>query len=236
MSLETKLLTIANNEQKVYEAGKKEQYDELWDNIQQNGKRTNYQSGFQRWGNKEIIPKYPIKTTTLYEMFGYCDNLEKIDWNNISPFSEGYYSAYLFVRDCKKIKSVDMDLKFSNYQPNSTFYCSFLGATALERIQKIYSEADMVYNMTFVNCTSLKEIRFEGAIGKSIDFKWSPLSIDSMKNIILHLVNYKDTVYDGVYTLTLSSDSWLLLDNEGATSPNGNSWRGYVNDLGWKTV
>lgn len=236
MSLETKLLTIADNEQRVYEAGKKAQYDEFWDSIQQNGKRTNYQSAFMRWEGKEILPQYPIKTNTLYEMFAYCTNLENFDWSNISPVNNGYESAYVFVRDCKKLKSIDIDLAFSGYQPTTIFYCSFLGATALERIQKIYSEADMVYTLTFVNCTSLKEIRFEGAIGRSIDFYSSPLSIDSMKSIILHLVNYKDTAYDGVYTLTLSSNSWSQLDNEGATSPNGNSWREYVNDLGWVAV
>ena len=66
MSITEKLQTIAENEQKVFEAGKKSQYDEFWDDFQLNGERRNYYYTFySRWGlgcwsDKTFQPKYPI--------------------------------------------------------------------------------------------------------------------------------------------------------------------------------
>ena len=40
MSIAEKLQQIAENEQNVYDAGKKAQYDEFWDNYQNKGNRT----------------------------------------------------------------------------------------------------------------------------------------------------------------------------------------------------
>ena len=62
MSIAEKLTTIAENEQKVYEAGKKSQYDEFWDTYQTNGQRTNYTYAFSGlgWTDNLYKPKYPI--------------------------------------------------------------------------------------------------------------------------------------------------------------------------------
>ena len=40
MSIAEKLTTVAENVPKVYEAGKKAEYDAFWDKYQNNGKRT----------------------------------------------------------------------------------------------------------------------------------------------------------------------------------------------------
>ena len=39
MSIAEKLITIAENEERVYESGKKAAYDRFWDVYQQNGNR-----------------------------------------------------------------------------------------------------------------------------------------------------------------------------------------------------
>lgn len=103
MSIAEKLTTIAENEQKVYKAGKdkgwlqgyetgyqmgeedfypkgvadgkKAEYDEFWDNYQDNGKRTNYQNAFCRegWNDTTFKPKYNMKPTTCNQMFQACE-------------------------------------------------------------------------------------------------------------------------------------------------------------------
>lgn len=101
MSIAEKLTTIAENEQKVYdagfkagksqggggdaeaafEAGKKAQYDEFWDNFQNNGNLKNYKSVFagRGWKQEVFYPKYDIIATnavgTFQEFGGTSFNL-----------------------------------------------------------------------------------------------------------------------------------------------------------------
>ena len=42
MSIAEKLVTVAENEQKVYDAGKQAEYDAFWDNYQVYGNRENF--------------------------------------------------------------------------------------------------------------------------------------------------------------------------------------------------
>ena len=62
MSIADKLLTIAQNQQAVYDAGKQAEYDRFWDEYQKNGTRTNYYYAFagSGWNTKTYAPKYPI--------------------------------------------------------------------------------------------------------------------------------------------------------------------------------
>lgn len=62
MSIEEKLITIAENEQKVFDAGKKKQYDEFWNIFQDYGKRNHYVNAFSYsfWKDTIYNPKYPI--------------------------------------------------------------------------------------------------------------------------------------------------------------------------------
>lgn len=101
MSIAEKLTTIAENEQKVFEAGYNEgksegygegqldgynngydtgvidgrqaEYDEFWDDYQWNGERIDYQVSFSGYGwNKDTFkPKYNIAPSTAYMMFRY---------------------------------------------------------------------------------------------------------------------------------------------------------------------
>ena len=70
MSISDKLITISENQQKVYNAGKKLQYDEFWDNFQDYGRRKKYKNAFLNaddidvntgWNEKTFNPKYDIK-------------------------------------------------------------------------------------------------------------------------------------------------------------------------------
>lgn len=64
MTIGEKLLAIAENEQRVFDAGKQTEYDRFWDNYQDNGNRTNYVYAFARlWPVECYDPKYPITCT-----------------------------------------------------------------------------------------------------------------------------------------------------------------------------
>lgn len=62
MSIADKLAIIAENEQKVYDAGKQAEWNVFWDALQQNGTRTSYENAFgnKGWSDNNFKPKYDI--------------------------------------------------------------------------------------------------------------------------------------------------------------------------------
>lgn len=101
MSIADKLVTIAENERKVYEAGKKAEYDAFWDLFQQNGERKFYAGAFGGigWNKDTFKPKYPAVvsgTTSADYMFytfnrqstgGEDDLLDFSEFNSMFDFS-----------------------------------------------------------------------------------------------------------------------------------------------------
>ena len=89
MSIAEKLTTIADNLQRVYEAGelvgfkngKQAEYDAFWDTFQDYGNRRAYYQAFQKyWTDETYNPKYPIITddggnTNAYDIFAYNSNI-----------------------------------------------------------------------------------------------------------------------------------------------------------------
>ena len=84
MSIAEKLTTIAENQERVFEAGKKSQYDEFWDRYQENGTRTNYQFAFggRGWKKTNLKPKYDVKPVIAANMFAETD---PIRWGSTQP-------------------------------------------------------------------------------------------------------------------------------------------------------
>lgn len=93
MNTSEKLTAITENVPKVYEAGKKAEYDTFWDTFQQNGNRKSYRAAFGScFTTENFKPKYPIIPKRTYnhdnaeaEMFYYTnrDNPKnKIDLSN----------------------------------------------------------------------------------------------------------------------------------------------------------
>lgn len=206
MSIAEKLTTIAENEQKVYEAGKAKECDTFWDVYQRNGSRTNYTYAFYGYGWYDDIynPKYTIKPVQGNAVYGLS-----------------------YITDTKV--PIDLTAIGTNSQV-------FAYATRLVTINKVIFAADVsVSSSCFNSCNSLKNITVEGEIGRSISLQFSPLTVASMKNIIEHLVNYAGTDSEETYTVKFSEDCWTALEASG-TSPNGGTWKDYVElTLGWLT-
>ena len=207
MNTAQKLTVIAQNQQKVYDAGlKKGMTDEqkrFWNNYQYWGKRNLYQYAFfdYEWNDTIYNPIYPIKSIN---------------------------ANYIFQSSTITDTKVTVDLS----ECTAMAYNTFNNCKDLVTVRKLIVNENMAYNSFWTNCISLKNLTVEGTIGKSINFAQSPLSVESMKSVISCLKDYS-VQNTGVYSLTLKDECKTALEAEGATSPNGNLWTEYVSDLGW---
>ena len=254
MDLSEKLISIAENEQKAADAnaqleqilygsdtGGKSYYDFFWDTYQQNGERTNYSMAFSYFWYDAFKPKYDIKPTNASYMF-YGNTITGLDLRE-DKFKEKYGVEI----DLTDIGNLNQFISYSRTKYVGTINAkraasgltsAFSNATNLLGINKIVmSDIDetpiTINNTAFQNCSALQDISFEGVIAQTINFQWSPLTVASMKNIIEHLADYSGTDNEFKYKVTFSSDCITALEAEGNTSPNGNSWLEYIEDLGW---
>lgn len=202
MSISEKLTTIAENQQKVfdagYEKGKSEVgynwYDTFWDAYQQNGERKDYMQAFRGvgWRGTTFKPKYNMTVTSgnyfLYAAGIASDPIDLIALEEsglIIDFSKcisGLEAAFSQSNSLKTVGTVDLS-SFKG-KLNSTYSTS-------RNLQKIklmkVTEGLTTYQTVFNNCTSLTEIEFDGVIAASIDFASSPLNKKSIISIIEHL-------------------------------------------------
>lgn len=206
MSITDKLTTIAENEQKVYEAGKTAEWSEFWDSVvQSNGKIQGVSYAFYNcfWNDNNFKPKYDI-------VFGYDQQVRAFELCHITDlrgilekcgvtitFGGGNFTNTF--ANSKITRLPEMYI-----QPKS-YYAIFYNCTALESIQKLKttntSPNYIGGTSMFYNCTSLKEIEIEGTIFASITFQYSPLNTASIVSIIESLSSTTDEE-TGEYTVT----------------------------------
>ena len=198
----------------MFEAGKQAEYDAFWDELQNHGNAKGYAQAFAyyMWNDKTYNPKYPFKIEGCNQMFA----------NNTS------------ITDTK----VPLDFRGNKGQ---IFYV-FENATNLVTIRTIILDSQtQSFSRWFNNCTSLQNITFEGVIGKSIDFSYSPLSVDSMINVISHLADYSDKNSENYkkYTVKFSDSCWEALENSGRSTievvPYEMTWKEACDYRGWNT-
>lgn len=238
-----KLAAIAENEQRVYDAGKKAEYDAFWDAYQNYGKQTYYKYSFagRGWTADTFKPKYDIKVssaTNMFQEFGdgeKCDLVEilknqgvVLDTSNCTNLGTGFYGTSF-----THIPKIDMSC--SNARKDSLGYL-FQQSKLLETIDEFILKDDgsQLLTSTFGSCQKLKNIKFGGVIGENLDMHWSPLTVDSMKSVISCLKDYSGTSNELINKLTFSEDCWAALEAD-STAPDGNTWREYVATLGWLT-
>ena len=210
MNIAQKVLRQKKDFDDVYEAGKKAEYDaiydiikllencvnggtvdakswydEIWDGIQDYGKRTNYTSGFRNWGGVTIDTKYPVNTTSLYEIFSDCRQLETLPNITCAHANGQYPLCYCAFQLCQKLKSIDFDVM--NGGSGSTAWTSaFRYCQELVTIKQIGVLETQVFNKTFEECVKLEYLIVKGTIGQNgFDIHWSTkLTADSLKSII----------------------------------------------------
>lgn len=182
MSIAEKLITVAENVPKVYEAGK----DAFWDAFQSYGNRLQYQYAFMEWDSDYIHPKYKVapKNGHMAQMFTRS-NVKKIekeyfDFSNVPVASYASNGLYYTFQFCSKLEEIEVDL------PGDYLNGTFHGCTKLHTIAKLSVKETTIFTANpFAECSALEEIRFEGVIGKSLDIHWSTkLSFESLVSIV----------------------------------------------------
>lgn len=232
MSISEKLTTIVQNEEKVFKAGKKAQYDEFWDNFQNNGNRTNYTSGFYgvAWNEKTFNPKYSIVPSNGTDMFRFfnqrgtpVDIVKILSQNNINldlcNLVGGTVGRYLFYfSGIKTLPELNMS-KITNFQ-----YC--FKYSSIKDIEKLIVSEAATFDQCFSDCTELEHIIFEGTIGNDISFSSSPLlDKESIQSIIAAL---SETATGKTLTLSktavnncFTEDEWISLIFSKSNQYNG---------------
>ena len=205
---------------KAYEAGKHAEWSEFWDKVQDYGNRTSYNYGFAgtSWNDKTFFPKYDIRPSWaavgLFHNSGITDLEARLEeCGVVLDISSNPNLTSVF--DSAKVEVVPaITLHVS---PSSTYY-TFGNAKSLRTIRKIILPDGFTsdFTQTFINCTSLENILFEGVIPKDINIQWSTkLTHDSLMSIINALKDYSEDTSGTVYTITLGEvNKSKLTDDE----------------------
>ena len=231
---------MASGVNDVYDKGHSQGESDLWDLIQNNGSRRIYDGFFMNYSGEYIRPKYKVdpksvlNTNNGFVKFATASNVkiiesEYIDFSNLYLSSEtnaGYRQTFTACKNLEHIEDIGM-------QP-SYYYFTFSNCSKLHTIDVVRFDEESLNTSMFAGCVSLRNITIEGTIACNISFATSKsLTIESLKSIITHLKDFAGTDSEFAHTLTLSSNSKALLEAEGNTSPNGNSWLEYIGDLKW---
>lgn len=201
MSIAEKITKIAENEKKVYDAGKKSEYDAFWDSYQDNGKRTDYSLAFGGAGwNEEIFkPKYAIAPTNAYMMFYQNKSIKDLSAVSIDTSKCTNFQYTFSAPALTKIGVVDTTSANGLFQ---TFYNS----TSLVEIEKIIlkpstSSAKQTLSQVFNLCSSLEKVEFEGEIKTNgFNVQWST---KLNKSSIISIINALSDTTSGL-SVTLS--------------------------------
>ena len=195
MSIAEKLSQIAENEQKVFEAGKEKEHNDFWDVYQNEGKQMStyaYAFAYEHWNDINYNPKYDIRPAYSCNMMYYGSN----------------------ITDTK----IALDITLCTLMDQV-----FRSAKKLRIIRKLIVKESSTYNYTFRDCEALEEIIFEGVIGQNIDFSYSPLlKVESMINIFEHLKDISGT--GATRTCTLGATNLAKLTDEQKAIATDKGW------------
>lgn len=208
MTIAEKLTQIAENEQKVYEAGKKAEHDSFWDAFQiRDGKlRASYEYGFQAWRGSSFKPKYDLVLSGPYntQAFRQAQGFDLYDMTvgrGVAFDTSGATTLNAVFNQSAIGKIPPLDLSSCTSMP-STFSAMgrMSGYTTTDIVLNNLRE-DCTFNKTFDNAPNLENIMITGTIGQNgFDVrsctKLSKASIESIINALSDTATGK--------TLTLS--------------------------------
>lgn len=210
----TKLTTIAENQQKVYDAGhekgvtdgKQAEYDIMWDQLQAKGAAMNYfwMFAYGRFSNATYNPKYDIRCSEA-----------TVAGQNV------FYSS--------DITDTKVAIYANKINITGMFYWWRDGVT----IRKLVVHESTTYNSAFTDCISLVNLTMEGTIGQSgfdvrSSTKLSKASIESVISVLSATtsglyITFSKVAVDKAFETSegaadgSTSDEWTALI---ATKPN----------------
>lgn len=188
MSIADKLLTVAQNQQKVYDAGKQAQYGRFWDAYQENGERSNYNSAFRGagWSDESYNPKYPINIV----------------------FNNGSASEATHCFSTSQITDTKVPIKLSSAAATPLYTYFFYYAANLVSVPLLEFDADFVHaNSNFQGARNLENITFGGCITQSgLNLSYcTKLTEESLLSLINCLADYSEDTSGTSHTVTLGT-------------------------------
>lgn len=222
MTMAEKLTAIAENEQKVFNAGKQAEYDAFWDAYQNAGKRVDYERAFggAGWTATTFKPKYAMQPTNASSMFRFnrlsVDLVEllkaidvTIDFSLATSVSELFMnSMFTHIGVVDVTSAVSLQNAFNNTQ-----------AVTIDKLI-LRDDGTNTFISAFNNSSKLENIIIEGAIGNNISFSVCPLTHDSLMSIINHL----QAKSSGSFVLTLGTDNLAKLTDTEKAVASGKGW------------
>ena len=233
MGIAEKLTTIAENEQKVYEAGKQEEYDAIWDVLQKNGKRTDYTGFFANGltngglliGN--ISPKYTIIAMNADSMFYFYP--EELDLSQFLNENKNISIDFSLVIAGTHMFAYSKIVRVPEITKKGQFVAGFAEAKKLKTIDKLtVIEATSPFtNNTFQNCLELENITIGGSIdGNGMNLQWSTkLTHDSLVSIINALADKSADTSGTVWKVTVGSENLAKLTTEDLDNIQLKGWQ-----------
>ena len=155
MSIAEKLTTIAENERKVFETGKKAEQDYFWEIFQNSGKRTNYAYAFYDcWNDETFNPKYPIDVGTGTNNTTYAFTYSEITDTKVEIIAKKTTATMFYNSKVRIIRK--LTVAETTEFPNNTFY----GATELEELTMsgTIAKAFKVSDTTKLSKASIKSV------------------------------------------------------------------------------
>ena len=168
--------------------GKQEEYDRFWDTVQNYGKETiYYQYRFFEYPEELFNPKYDF-------VFSAANS----------------YSANATFRGIKA-KDIQKNCDFTKMTAVGIYY-TFYQSSSLVNARTLKVNENVKYNNSFIGCTNLEEVRFEGSIGQNgLSFANSAkLSPDSLRSILTALS--KNSTYASGKTITFNTASRSIIE------------------------
>ena len=183
---ETSLMSLdamAQGVDAVFDEGQTAGKEGFWDDLQNEGKRTDYRYAFFNTGFTSVDPKWPIKVLNADSFMAGANRLVTVNWDkfDLSEVSS-LYNAFGF---CYLLQEVDTDLNVT--ATGATLMNSiFRNCYALQRVKKLTAFPAAVWKQSFEGCGELTHIIFDGTIGSSgLDLHWSTkLDRESIESII----------------------------------------------------
>jgi hypothetical protein len=219
MDIAEKVLRQKKDFDDVYEAGKKAEYDEFWDEALKNGGSWIYRFAGYCWTDKTFKPTQDLIAT---------GNSNNIFNNSLITDLTAILNKYGVILDVSQATSVSglftyskvTRVPFLDCRNCTTINTSFSNASEVIEIEGIAINENCNVNSAFNNCKKLEKLIMSGTIGQNgFDVHWSTkLTAASLESIIntlsstttgltITLPTTAQSNYEAVY----GSGSWNVL-------------------------
>lgn len=232
MTTAEKLETIAENELKVYEAGKREEHNKFWDNYQENGNRVSYAQAFCKlgWNDENFKPKYnmtPTNADTMFSESRITDLAGILKKQGVTIDTSKSTTVRMMYYWCTRITTIPT-VDTTNVTDNAAgLYYLFGSDGVVKSIEKLVLKNDgsQVISTAFSGCYELEELRIEGVIGQNVNLQQSKkLTHDSLMSVVNALQDKTGDTSGTGWTLSIGSDNYTKLTESEIEIARNKGW------------